>query len=423
MDSQSDMVKILVAHPGRQHSYRLVKALNSAGMLYKYATTVYDKEGSILMRIVKLFLKGDNLSRAQRRKCPGLHDNEVIQFCELGGLLLLALIRIDHKRVLTKLLSRHVSKLFQRKLAQYIIREKINVVISYDCNSKYLFNILDNRAPEVIKIIDNAHPNRHYLYYDYHRHWEKVGEFSKTMEACGYITNESVAKEFGEELKMADYHIVASSYSQEALEFEGIPKEKIFVVPYGVDEQKFVESNRSYTSRTLKVLFIGDVNQRKGIKSLLEAAKEIHQEGFIFNIIGVGNDAFPELFSPYSQYVNFCGYVTYTELLRYLRESHVFVFPTMGEGFGLVLLEAMAAGLPVITTPNCGGRDVVKDGWNGFLVPVCDSSAIMMKLQWFMSHPASSLQMSRNATECAREYSWGRYEKNLIQAIKTVASL
>lgn len=68
-------MKIIVAHPGRQHSFRVAKTLKESGMLYKYATTVYNKDNSLFMRFVKLFLSKDNLERARKRKCPSLLDD------------------------------------------------------------------------------------------------------------------------------------------------------------------------------------------------------------------------------------------------------------------------------------------------------------------------------------------------------------
>ena len=73
-------MKVIVAHPGRQHSFRVAKSLKVGGMLFKYATTVYNKETSVLMRVLKLFLNMDNYDRAQRRKCADLKDEDVIQF-------------------------------------------------------------------------------------------------------------------------------------------------------------------------------------------------------------------------------------------------------------------------------------------------------------------------------------------------------
>ncbi len=411
-------MKIIVAHPGRQHSFRVAKALKENGMLYKYATTVYNKDNSLFMRFVKLFLSKDNLDRAKKRKCPSLVDNDVIQFCELEGLMLLALQRIDRSHRIDRWFMRYIANKFQRRLADYVIKNRVDAVISYDTNSSVLFDILERKAPDVIKIMDNAHPNRHFLNKSYNENWTAVGNFGATLEACGYITDEKVAETFGEEVKKADYHIVASTYSTQALVFEGISPDYIFKIPYGVDENKFVGKDRSYTSDFLNVLFIGEVNQRKGINQILQVAKHIHDQGFNFNIVGGGFETAPIEYSKYNDCVNFLGRVSFETLLCQLKDNHVFLFPTMGEGFGLVLLEAMAAGLPVITTPNCAGYDIVKDGVNGFIVPVGDENAIEEKLIWMKEHPCELKCMSENAISTARMYTWGKYEKGLVTAVK-----
>lgn len=411
-------MKIIVAHPGRQHSFRVAKALKENGMLYKYVTTVYNKDNSIFMRIIKLFLSKDNLDRAKKRKCPSLADNDVIQFCELEGLILLALQRIDRSHRIDRWLMRYIANKFQRRLADYVIKNRVDAVISYDTNSSVLFDILERKVPDVIKIMDNAHPNRHFLNKSYKDNWEAVGNFGSTLEACGYITDEKVAKTFGEEVKKADYHIVASTYSKQALMYEGISPDYIFKLPYGVDENKFVGKTLSYTSDYLNVLFIGEVNQRKGINQILQVAKHIHAQGFNFNIVGGGFETASKEYSKYNDYVNYLGRVSFETLLYQLKDNHVFLFPTMGEGFGLVLLEAMAAGLPVITTPNCAGYDIVVDDENGFIVPVGDEKAIEEKLIWMKEHPNELKRMSDNAISTARKYTWRKYENDLITAVK-----
>ena len=282
--------KIIVAHPGRQHSFRVATALKKSGMLYKYATTVYNKDNSLLMKLTKLFLGEENVKRANRRKCPLVNDEEVLQFCEFEGLLLLLLLRLDKTHKISKAYSRRISEKFQRKLADYIIKNNIDVVISYDTNSTVLFSILSEKAPSVIRIMDNAQSNRHYMYYSYRENIESCGEFLKTLEAVGYITNQKVAEKYAEEVKLANYHIVASSYSTRALMFDGISQDKIFKIPYGVDQSKFVDiDTRIYEEGKLNVLFIGEVNQRKGIRQLLEAARMINNSNIPFHAYSIDN--------------------------------------------------------------------------------------------------------------------------------------
>ena len=412
---------VIVAHPGRQHSFRVAKALKEGGLLFRYVTTVYNKDDSLLMRFVKLFLNKDSFQRASKRKCPGLDDNDVIQFCELEGILLLALQRIDFTRILSNKVQRYVTNKFQRKLANYVIRNpQIEAVISYDTNSSVLFSILKDKVPHVKLIMDNAHPNRHYLYHSYHENWGCVGDFSKTLEACGYLMDSKNAEVYGEEARKADYHIVASSYSTQALVFDNISQNRIFKVPYGVDDNRFLKSNRSYSQEKLQVLFVGEVNQRKGIRQVLEAAKVINSDKVVFNIVGLGKEYCSELYSEYESYVHFLGRVPYEELLHQFSSSHIFLFPTMGEGFGLVLLEAMASGLPVITTENCGGKDIVVNEQNGFIIPVGDTKSIIDKVNWALTHPIQLQEMSIEAVNTARNYTWPAYEDGVRSAISQI---
>lgn len=414
-------MKVIVAHPGKQHSFHVAKALKSAGLLYKYATTVYDKNSSILMRIVKSFLGKSDYARAQGRKCSALDDDDIVQFCELEGILLLALIRIDKRGVLSKAYNGYISRKFQRKLAKYIIRENIDIVISYDTNSDVLFGILKEKAPHVIRIMDNAAPNRHYLYKKYHEFWDTCGDFDKTLDVYHYITNETVSKKYIKEVLLAQYHIVASSFSLDSIVFEGVNTNSVFVIPYGVDKKFFVESERKFFEGSIHVLFLGKVNQQKGIAQVLQAAQAINNKDVQFDIVGPGIEYDKKLYEPYKNYVNFRGYLSGDALLAYLKNSHVFVFPTMGEGFGLVLLETMAAGLVPITTHNCGGADIVKDGINGFLVEVGDTKDIIRKILWCKDHPVELSVMSQNAIETAHRFTWERYENQIVDMVLSVS--
>jgi len=414
-------MKVIVAHPGTQHSFRVAKALKDAGLLFKYATTVYNKDHSLLMRFVKLFLGKDNFARAQRRKCLSLVDDDVIQFCELEGLLLLALIRLDKSTKLSKAYNGYISKKFQQKLAKYIINEHVDAVISYDTNSEILFGILKEYAPNVVRIMDHAAPNRHYMYKCYHQYWDTCGEFVNTLQVYKFIMNESLSEKYIKEILLAHYHIVASSFSRDAVVYEGVNEKSVFLVPYGADEKFFVESERKFSNELIKVLFVGKINQQKGIAQVLDAAKFINSKNVKFEIIGPGIEFCKDLYEPYKEYVTFRGFMLHEALLEHMKNSHVFVFPTMGEGFGLVLFETMAAGLVPITTRNCGGGDIVEDGVNGFLVEVGDTSAIVEKILWCKEHPVELATMSQKAIETARQFTWDRYEKGIVEVVLNVA--
>lgn len=419
---QPKKLKVIVAHPGRQHSFRVATALKKSGMLYKYVTTVYDKEDSILMKVLKCFLPSETKNRVAGRKCADLDDGEVVQFCQLWGLFLLFVIRIDKKRIIYNRLNDFISKLFQKRLARYAIRNNVDAVICYDVNSRYCFDILRHNAPNIIKIIDNAAPNRHYLNKVYSDYMDRCGDFKVGFQEYRYLIDENYSRRFGDELKIADYHIVASTFSKKALLYEGIDASRIFVVPYGVDRCRFIETRKTYSTGELNILYVGQVNQRKGILQILEAAKRINDPKITFNIVGGGVDAHWNLFEPYEKYVYYRGTAYFEKLNEYYSMSHVFLFPSMGDGFGLVLLEAMAAGLVPITTENCAGNDIIDDGIDGFIIPVGDDVAMSEKILWCSQNPERLETMSRNAVEKAKKYTWERYDAGIVNVIKTIVN-
>ena len=100
--------------------------------------------------------------------------------------------------------------------------------------------------------------------------------------------------------------------------------------------------------------------------------------------------------------------------------ADVFLLPSLCEGSATVCYEALAAGLPVVTTPNAGS--VVRDGVEGFTVPIRDSEAIVQKLERLAADRELLAEMSRNALERAREFTVERYGERLVRAVLTAAS-
>jgi starch synthase len=96
-------------------------------------------------------------------------------------------------------------------------------------------------------------------------------------------------------------------------------------------------------------------------------------------------------------------------LLREMSEADVFVFPSLFEGFALVILEAMATGLPVITTSNTAGPDLIEDGKEGLIVPAGDVEALQTAMAFLLNDPERARAMGHAAHEKAKEYTWERY--------------
>lgn len=415
--------RVVIGHPGRQHSLRLATALKAGGVLEKYLTTVYfGKSRRSITRLLTRFLRGENKARAQKRVAQSLDDEDVITYYELLGLLTILAYRIDPSARLANALEGITSWLFQRSVAAYAIQHDVDAVIMYDCNARHCFEILARKAPHIVRVIDNAHPVRNYLYEIYQAHLASSGDFAKTYAREPFLKDRHIASKYGVEAKTADYHIVASSFSQASVTYNGFHQEQIIKVPYGVNSSVFVDRGRS-DSQQLKVLFVGEINQRKGIAQLLGAAQRLQAADMDFTLIGGGKEFHSELYEPYEPYVTFKGRVSFEELVAAFGESDLFLFPSMGEGFGLVILEALSAGLPVICSTNCAGSDVIKDYENGFVIPAGDTEALVERLLWFRDNRDRLAEMGRMARSTALEFTWENYEQGVVAGLDRVMAL
>lgn len=101
-----------------------------------------------------------------------------------------------------------------------------------------------------------------------------------------------------------------------------------------------------------------------------------------------------------------------------MRRSDVFVFPSLFEGFGLVILEAMAQGLPVITTPHTAGPDLIADGVDGFIVPIRDAPAIAARLDSLHRDRDRLAAMGAAARAKAFSFTWTAYEDGLARLVQ-----
>jgi len=130
----------------------------------------------------------------------------------------------------------------------------------------------------------------------------------------------------------------------------------------------------------------------------------------------VGN---PSMFNEFRHLFVHIPHSPQRKLPQFYGDADVFVFPTLLEGLGLVVLEAMASGLPVITTAR-GPDEVVRDGIDGFVVPIRDADAIAERLRILQCNPDLRAEMGRRARERAMEFSWDAYTDRVLTAMREV---
>ena len=160
------------------------------------------------------------------------------------------------------------------------------------------------------------------------------------------------------------------------------------------------------------MLFLGQVILRKGIQYLIAAAKLLERENIHFDIVGpLGISADAIVTAPKNMI--FHGRAGRDQATAWYQQSHVFVLPTLSDGFALTQLEAMAHGLPVVTTPCCG--EVVSDGVDGFVVPPREVEALAQAFQRYLAEPELLPQHSVAAAAKAGQFTLARLAENLRQ--------
>ncbi len=217
------------------------------------------------------------------------------------------------------------------------------------------------------------------------------------------------------EWKAADRVVVNSEFSRQALLRQRVPAEKLIVIPLcyepdGINRPAAI--NHRQPDKPLRVLFLGQVILRKGIQYLLAAARQLERENIHFDVVGtIGISQTALATAPRN--VTFHGRAVRDQAASWYRRSHVFVLPTLSDGFAITQLEAMAHGLPVIVTDCCG--KVVGDGVDGFLIPARDASALAQTLRRFLAEPDLLTKQSAAALIKASQFTLDRLAVDLMR--------
>ena len=196
---------------------------------------------------------------------------------------------------------------------------------------------------------------------------------------------------------------------------EGVAADKVTVIPLGFDASsvEFPEETEPINNRPLRLLYVGRITQRKGMKYLLEAIRSFDKKDVELHIIGniYGSGT---AFKTYTNLYTYTKGISQQELFKVYKQYDALVFPSVLEGFGLVTVEAMGAGLPVITTPHTNATEVIKEGINGFVVPIRDTKAIVEAIARLRNMDNASFQQMRHeARKTALQYTWDEHREKV----------
>jgi glycosyltransferase involved in cell wall biosynthesis len=221
------------------------------------------------------------------------------------------------------------------------------------------------------------------------------------------------------EYAQADAISIPSQFAWRTFVEMGIDAKKLRKIPYGVRLDRFYQSDQP-SSGSFDVLFAGAVSIRKGIPYLLEAFANFNHPSKILRLAGAIE---PEMRSLLSRFdltgVELLGPLPQPELVQWMSRSHVLVLPSIEDGFGLVMAQAMAYGTPVIASEHTGGADLFTNGVEGFIVPIRSPDAIRERLLWLADAPEVRQRMSEAALARVRSLGgWHDYGEQYSDFLK-----
>ena len=246
---------------------------------------------------------------------------------------------------------------------------------------------------------------------------------SKLMGIEAQASGKSYDRKIKMEFAIADYFIVPSDYAKKTFIQYGVYSDKIFVLPYGVSGltvsgHSGINNNPSSYGKTFRLIYAGQIVLRKGIQYLIDGFNRLEVEDAELLLIGridKGMKGIIDKAMAENQKIRTIGHLEKSELYKYFHASSVFVLPTLADSWGLVVLEAMSCGLPVIITEHTGAKEAVSDGIDGFVVPIRDPTAITDRLRFLHDNVEERRRMGEAARKTANKYTWDAYGDNLVK--------
>jgi glycosyltransferase involved in cell wall biosynthesis len=300
---------------------------------------------------------------------------------------------------------------FDAHVAHWLSRHTVDAVYAYEGGALNTFRVAKEKGIPTFYELPSSH-----------WYWNLQllqGEIYRSPEYANLLKilrdSESHLKWKDQELELADHVIVPSSHVRSTLSGV-VPEEKIHVVNYGAPDTFVQVHKKNASGGPIRVLYVGALHQRKGIGYLLQALDQCKAEIHV-TLVGMKDAANARVDDACKRYRWFES-VPHAKVLELMAEADVLVHPSLSEGCALVVLEALANGLPVIVTPNSGTLDFVRDGQEGFVIPICDAQAIADRIQQLDADRELLSRMSLQAQRTAKTNSWENYREKWADVIK-----
>ncbi len=249
---------------------------------------------------------------------------------------------------------------------------------------------------------------------------EEHAAFGRKGRACNSLFSRAIVDRMRREYEVADAIMVLSTFAAGSFVAAGVAQKKLIQIPLGVDSKLFhpAPPRPQRDGAPFCFLYVGRLELLKGVQYLLRAfagLRGAHAE------LWLAGTVFPEMHQVLARYadprVRVLGQVSPRDLPGLYRQADAFVFPSINDAFGLVVLEAMASGLPVITTDHSVAGDAIEEGRSGHVVPIRSVAALQERMHELLRDPERARHMGMIGRQRAgTAFTWARYDQQIRQA-------
>jgi glycosyltransferase involved in cell wall biosynthesis len=407
--------KVLFFHPGNvPNAQQVARALHEANLLSAYVTTFAYKADSSLSKALKLGLGifvSDPEKELARRQITEIPEN-LVHTHPFPEMLRTLVAKLPFGEIPSGVVWERAELWFDRQVASKDLNGQ-TAVYGYEHASKATFTEQKRRGGLCIYDMPICHHARSSRLLK--EEADKYPDTQTSVDARLQKVAPRVNARKDEELALADLVIAPSTFVKDSLIEQGVPGSRVRVIPFGappVTKTGLIRSKRPFV-----FLSAGSQSVRKGTHYLLDAWRKLRPGGEV-ELWMVGQMSLPgRLLRDLPGKVVIRPSVPHDELFRIYQQASVLVLPSLCEGFALVITEAMANGLPVVTTPNSGALGFLTHGKDGFIVPIRDVDGLAERMQWCVDNPVELGEISQNAINRASVWQWTDYRSSLAKIV------
>lgn len=401
-------MQILLTHPGTQHAPLLAAQLHRKRLLYRFVTGI--AFGDIAKRHRAKNEKPGKLAKLIAKRLIKAVPPHKIYSMPLHDIVAMVRKRMGHHN---DDIYYYTNGWFEKMLPTRLL-ENADVVIGFDTSSRILIGRTHAVGKPFILDVSIAHPlAKEQILESLRRQyplWSKEIKPKKQRNIDAELV----------EMEMADHIVVASDFSKKTYIENNVPPHKISVNPYGIFTDFFSSKwtnpalsslpwSASHPSQpVITYLFFGSISARKGFPWLCDIWERFQAKFPNTQLIAAGHGKPPDGFL-LAKGVKLIGAVHPNDRTQLFHSADVFVFPSFFEGFAQVIIEAMACGLPVVTTTHTVGPEVIDNGIEGFVIEPGEDEQLYRSMAFFMENPAKIEGMGRAARERVLPLTWDAY--------------